>query len=196
MTLQSRLKLHLILQNKRIFDENFDFEDIVVDTTNILLFPFLKHKNIPTIRDKFIRKFYSHYLKCTDEEWLKYCSNNFYNSVVTSIIDLQMNAGGGAKHLNDKLREEENERLVTNTKLQMKSVPPNLNDNRQRYIINQLCDNNNNFFDLSLKLKNNNDNAMFGNFFETYNIEHFLRKYYPHVDAFYSSPKVDKDMKR
>ena len=143
MSLRRNIDFYLFLQNH---DLQFEYDESKANVTTLLLFPFLQKYNSPKfnhITNKFIKYFYIKILGAEEE----YCSRNYYNSMLSSII--QLNYEYLPLQIITKFEEYRAQNKESDININLKNIQTN---DYKIYFKNNIC-NENDFFDLVFTIK-------------------------------------------
>lgn len=169
MALRNIIDFHLFLQNH---DLDVTYDESQTNLTTLLLFPFLKKYNEPRfvdVKSKFIKLFYKKYVGLEGD----YCTNNYYNCVLSAILKINYD------HLPLKvIRDfEQYQKQNNDNDINIDVISVDTYDYR-KYIRNNTC-NSNDFFDLVFTLKP--DVRLTINDVANVNVPQFLNMHYPEI---------------
>ena len=148
MTLRNNISFYRFLRSSEI---NLEYNELETNITTLLLFPFLKENNemkyLP-FKNKFIKEFYKKYIGFRNN----YKENNFYYSLLSSIINLNFN------HLPFEIMRKferyqtEEQNLKKNSNFELPSINDLENIDFKKYINDHIY-NESDFFDISFTMK-------------------------------------------
>ena len=197
-TFFKRLKLHLILHKTQIFSNRFRPPRENLDVLDVLLFPFLKYPSpsnesfrhiYVNVYDEFIKNFYNKYLSGFGDH-ITYCSNNFYNSLLTALINFHISV---VPHIRivKKLENVLHDNLVNELSVSHLNFS---NIDHKQYIYNNILTTCNDFYDISFhRTREENVDPYF---FINFNPIPFLQTHYPEILSIYRTNQKNQEICR